>query len=164
MINSVAQFIHYFGGVRRRTLNFIAAVPDDKLDWSPALGEMTFAELIRHISAAEAMFVGAVSGGRWYYAGHTAATPAEREPLLTEFNHTHEAAMTQLRQLPDAALTDERPSLEGPQVKIWRLLMAMSEHEIHHRSQMAMYLTLIQVKAPHIYGLGVEDVIARATG
>jgi hypothetical protein len=27
-----------------------------------------------------------------------------------------------------------------------------------------MYLTLIHIKPPHIYGLGVEDVIALATG
>jgi uncharacterized damage-inducible protein DinB len=42
--------------------------------------------------------------------------------------------------------------------------MAMVEHEIHHRSQIAMYLSLMGVPPPHIYGLGVEDVIALATG
>jgi uncharacterized damage-inducible protein DinB len=42
--------------------------------------------------------------------------------------------------------------------------MAMTEHEIHHRSQLAMYLLLLGVKPPHIYGLGVEELIAKATG
>jgi uncharacterized damage-inducible protein DinB len=42
--------------------------------------------------------------------------------------------------------------------------MAMIEHEIHHRSQLAVYLSLLGVEPPQIYGLGVEDVIALATG
>jgi len=43
-------------------------------------------------------------------------------------------------------------------VHTWRLLLAMVEHEVHHRSQLASYLTLMGVEAPDIFGLGVEDV------
>ena len=42
------------------------------------------------------------------------------------------------------------------------MLMAMCEHEVHHRSQLASYLTLMGIDAPDIFGLGVEDV-ARLT-
>ena len=72
--------------------------------------------------------------------------------------------MQRVRAYPDSELFTARPTLNGPLVKAWRLLMAMVEHEIHHRSQLAMYLMLLGVQPPHIYGLGVEDVIARATG
>ena len=164
MIQNIPSFIKYFEGIRRRTLHFIEAVPTDKLDWSPAAGEFTFADLIRHITAAEMMFVNAVLLGRWQYAGHTSTLLAQRDTLLADLNNIHTEAMTQLSDLADTALNEDRPSLDGPMVKTWRLLMAMIEHEIHHRSQLAMYLTLIHVPAPHIYGLGVEDVIARATG
>ena len=77
---------------------------------------------------------------------------------------THREAMEKLGTLGDSALFETRPSLRGTEVKTWRLLMAMVEHEVHHRSQLAMYLTLNRIKPPHIYGLGVEDVIALATG
>ena len=40
----------------------------------------------------------------------------------------------------------------------------MIEHEIQHRSQLALYLTLMGLDPPQIYGLGVEDAIALATG
>jgi uncharacterized damage-inducible protein DinB len=36
--------------------------------------------------------------------------------------------------------------------------MAMVEHEVHHRSQLASYLTMMGVEAPDVFGLGVEDV------
>jgi hypothetical protein len=42
--------------------------------------------------------------------------------------------------------------------------MAMCEHEVHHRSQLASYLTLMGVDAPDIFGLGVEDVARLADG
>jgi uncharacterized damage-inducible protein DinB len=71
--------------------------------------------------------------------------------------------MEQLRTLSDADLYAARPTLNGPPARAWRLLMALVEHEIHHRSQLALYLTLMGVAPPQIYGLGVEDVIALAT-
>jgi uncharacterized damage-inducible protein DinB len=49
-------------------------------------------------------------------------------------------------------------------VKTWHLLMAMIEHEVHHRSQLAVYLSLMGVQPPQIYGLKLEEVIALLTG
>lgn len=124
MIQSVSAFIEYFDGVRRRTNNFIRAVPADRIDWSPKEGEWTCGEIVRHLE------------------------------------HCHSEAMAALRGLSDADLYQPRPTLNGPPVKAWRLLMAMVEHEVHHRSQLAVYLALMGVEPPQIYGLGLEDVIA----
>jgi uncharacterized damage-inducible protein DinB len=110
------------------------------------------------------MFVGAVVDTRWRYAGHTHGAQADLGTLIAELEAGHAAAMERLRGLPDEQLLAPRPTLDGPETKAWRLLMAMVEHEIHHRSQLALYLALMGVEPPQIYGLGVEDVIARATG
>jgi uncharacterized damage-inducible protein DinB len=110
------------------------------------------------------MFVGAVVRGRWKYAGHAATTPSTLDDLIGKLQADHAEAMAELRTLDDAELIQPRPSLDGPMIKAWRFLMAMIEHEIHHRSQLAMYLMLLGIQPPHVLGLGVEDVIARATG
>jgi uncharacterized damage-inducible protein DinB len=110
------------------------------------------------------MFVNAVVNGKWKYAGHKTDVKQEREVTIALLQANHREAMIKLGTLSDSALIETRPSLGGTEVKAWRLLMAMAEHEVHHRSQIAMYLTLIKIKPPHIYGLGVEDVIALATG
>ncbi len=164
MIEHVDRFVQYFDGIRCRTINYIRTVPADRLDWSPKEGEFTCADIVRHLAAAEKMFVGAVVEGRWKYPGHERGTESSLDELVTQFEAVHAEAMNSLRTLDDAALSRERPTLNGPNAKVWRLLMAMVEHEVHHRSQLAMYLTLMGIKPPHIYGLGVEDVIARATG
>ncbi|HET7079962.1 MAG TPA: DinB family protein [Chloroflexia bacterium] len=163
LISSVAAFIAYFESIRRRTLQFVAQVPPERMDWAPRAGEFTCGDIVRHLAAGEAMFVGAVVDGRWLYRGHDTG-PADLAGAVAALAAGHAAALDRLRTLPDAALAEHRPSLDGPPIRAWRLLMAMVEHEIHHRSQLAMYLMLLGVQPPHIYGLGVEDVIARATG
>ncbi|HEX6293500.1 MAG TPA: DinB family protein [Herpetosiphonaceae bacterium] len=163
MLQSVTMFVPYFESIRRRTVTYIRCLPPDQLDWKPKPGEFSCADLIRHIAAAETMFVGAVAESVWRYSGHTASHPTTLDTLLADLEQSHVRAMATLRQVPDHDLRQPRPTLDGPPVKAWRLLMALVEHEVHHRSQLAMYLMLLDVQPPHIYVLGVEDVIARAT-
>jgi uncharacterized damage-inducible protein DinB len=162
MIHHVDEFIAYFDGVRRRTLNYVRVVPADRVDWAPKSGEYTCGAIIRHLAAAEQMFVGVVVDGTWRYTGHD-HDPASLEDLVAELDQGHTLAMDKLRGVSDDQLAEQRPSLQGPPARAWRWLMAMAEHEIHHRSQLAMYLMLMDVPPPHIFGLGVEDVIALAS-
>jgi uncharacterized damage-inducible protein DinB len=164
VISSVESFISYFEGIRRRTMRYVRAVPAGSLDWSPREGEFSCADIIRHIAATESMFVGAVAEGRWRYGGHTGASAEEDAAAIATLETVHERAMNTLRLLDDEVLSQPRPTLDGPATKAWRLLMAMAEHEVHHRSQLAVYMMLMGIEPPQIYGLGVEDVIARATG
>jgi uncharacterized damage-inducible protein DinB len=162
MIYSVQDFIHYFASVRRRTLNYARVVPIHHLNWSPKEGEFTCADILRHIASGERMFVGVVTQSKWKYDGHS-GDQRNIDVLIVYLDQIHNEAMQALRSLPDSELDQPRPTLEGnAQAKVWRWLMAMTEHEIHHRSQLAMYLMLIGITPPHIYGVGVEYLIARA--
>jgi uncharacterized damage-inducible protein DinB len=160
VIVSVRAFGEYFDGVRRRTVQFARAVPSGSVDWAPQAGEYTCGDVIRHLAASEAMFIGVVGDGVWRYGGHARARGATLEAALRLLDAQHEAARTTLARVADAALQEERPPLEpgGRPIRAWRVLMAMCEHEVHHRSQLASYLTLMGVDAPDIFGLGVEDV------
>ena len=162
MIQSTVDFIKYFEGVRRRTMNYTRVVPPDRLDWSPKEGEFTCADILRHILVTEKMFVRVAIEGHWHYEGHETEQKQSLEELLALLETTHAEAMDKLRQFPDQDLNEPRPSPkgEGQPLKAWRWLMAMTEHEIHHRSQLAVYLSLMGVQPPHIFGLGVEDLIS----
>lgn len=164
MIQSVSAFIDYFGSIRRRTLNYARVIP--ALDWQPKAGEYTCGDILRHLAAAETMYVGVVLAGKWLYPGHERQPEDTLEILLARMDSSHADAMNRLSALPDSELYQPRPSLlpDAPPVKVWRWLMAMTEHEIHHRSQLASYLTLMGVEPPQIYGIGVEELITRAVG
>jgi uncharacterized damage-inducible protein DinB len=160
VIGSVRAFGEYFEGVRRRTVQFARRVPADAVDWAPKAGEYTCGDIVRHLAASEAMFTGVVADGVWRYGGHARARGATLDAALALLDAEHTAARAALARVADAALDAERPALEpgGRPIRAWRVLMAMCEHEVHHRSQLASYLTLMGVDAPDIFGLGVEDV------
>lgn len=162
MIQSTADFIKYFDSVRRRTLNYIRVIPSDRLDWVPKEGEFTCADIIRHIAVTEKMFVRVALEGCWKYEGHELEKKQSLDELVALLDANHTEAMEKLKQLSDQDLYEPRygPKGEGHPLKAWRWLMAMVEHEIHHRSQLAVYLSLMGVQPPHIFGLGVEDLIA----
>ena len=166
MIGSVREFTEYFDGVRRRTVGFVRMIPPDKVDWAPMAGEFTCGDIVRHLAASESMFTGVVADGGWRYDGHQRALAPSLEAALGLLDARHAAAVRALAKTDDAALAEPRPSLEpgARPIRGWRVLMAMCEHEVHHRSQLASYLTLLGVDTPDIFGLGVEDVARLADG
>ncbi len=164
MIERVDSFIGYFETVRRRTLNYCRAVPPDQIDWAPRPGEMSFGDLIRHIAAAEQMFVGVAVGGRWSYPGHERHLGASHAEAMARLADVHAGAMAALGALGDEALRDERTALDGRPIAVWRVLMLMVEHEVHHRSQIASHLAEMGVEPPQIYGLSLEEAMVRSGG
>ena len=160
MIASARAFADYFDGVRRRTVHFFRAIPAERIDWAPRDGEYTCGDIVRHVTACERMFVTAVVDGRWIYPGHERPKAPTLDAALADLDAAHAECGARLRGLGDAALDTMRPPLEpgAAPVRAWRLLLAMSEHEVHHRSQLASYLTWMGLEAPDIFGLGVEDV------
>jgi uncharacterized damage-inducible protein DinB len=160
MIESIPDFIKYFEGIRKRTLNYTRVLPLDRLDWAPKEGEFTCGDILRHFIASEQMFVGVVLENRWKYPGHENDGDQSLDNLLARMEAVHAEMMSKLEQLPGPALNEARLSPEGHPVKAWRWLMVMAEHEIHHRSQLAVYQSLMGVQPPHIFGLGVEELIA----
>ena len=163
MIQTIESFTNYFESIRRRTLNYLRVIPPDGLEWSPKPGEFTCGDILRHLMATENMFVRLAVEGSWKYEGHAAVEKNGLDEIIALLEISHVEAMTRLKQLPDEILYEPRPALKGPPVKVWRWLMAMVEHEIHHRSQLAVYLSLMGIKPPQIYGLGVEDIVALTT-
>ena len=160
MIRTTTDFIKYFESIRRRTLNYARVVPEERLGWAPGDGEFTCAEILRHIMASERMFVRVVTEGRWRYDGHETEAEQSLEGLVAELAQSHSEAVQTLKRLSDRELDAPRDGPGGQPLKAWRWLMAMTEHEVHHRSQLAVYLSLMGVQPPHIFGLGVEDLIA----
>ncbi|GAB4430655.1 MAG: hypothetical protein OHK0015_16110 [Chloroflexi bacterium OHK40] len=164
MIQSIEAYIGYLEGIRRRTLTFCAAIPPERVYWAPRPHELTFGDLVRHLAAAEQMFVGVAVAGRWSYPGHEPSRGPGLAEALAYLEASHTSAVAALGTLADTALHETRPALDGRPIKVWRVLMLLVEHEVHHRSQIASYLSEIGIEPPEIYGLSLEQVIAHASG
>ncbi len=46
----------------------------------------------------------------------------------------------------------------GAEITAWKWLRAMCEHEAHHRGQLALYLRMLGLDPPPIFGHKAEDV------
>jgi len=159
MITSLRDFARYFQTVRDRTLAFTEPIPAEQIDFSPRPGKFTIGDLIRHIAATEKMFVLGAVEGRWGYAGHARSLGPTKEEAIDYLMAAHEEATNRLLTAPDEVLKEKRPTPFGMAVSAWRLLMTMTEHEIHHRSQISQYLLSLGVEPPQVFGRKLEEFV-----
>jgi len=160
VISSVAEFVKYFDGIRRRTAVAVERVTPEVAAYRPRPSEWTCAEIVRHISGAERFFVTKVVEDR--FTTDLDLGPSEPwDVTLRRLDDVHSYEMARLAALPDARLHEKVKDLDGGSVSRWRFLMAMVEHEVHHRSQLDSWLALAGTEAPQIYGYTMEDVVAK---
>jgi uncharacterized damage-inducible protein DinB len=163
VIATVADFVRYFEGVRRRTVTVVNRVTPALLDWRPRPEELTCGDIIRHLAGAERFFVTKVLEDR-FTEDLDPGPPLPHAATRARLDAVHRAEMTRLAAMPDRRLGTPLPDLDGGTVKAWRFLMAMVEHEVHHRSQLDCYLAEAGVEPPQLYGYRMEEVVARAAG
>jgi uncharacterized damage-inducible protein DinB len=160
VITSVAEFVKYFDGVRRRTVVAVDRVGPLLAGFKPKSDEWTCAEIVRHLTGAEKFFVTKVVDDR--FTTDLELGPAESWAVTrARLDDVHREQMNRLAALPDAQLVRKVADLDGGAMSAWRFLMAMVEHEVHHRSQLDSWLTLAGAEAPQIYGYKMEDVVAK---
>jgi uncharacterized damage-inducible protein DinB len=157
MIEDVAAFSEYFGRVYGRTLEVARALPSEQIDWRPAPGELSCGELIRHIGSTELMNVRAVATGEMRYPGHHTTLGATHAATLAYLQECHAAAQALLQAMEPQRLRLNIPG-QWQDVPGWRRLLGMIEHEIHHRSQLCTYLSLLGCAPPALFGIHVEDL------
>ena len=51
---------------------------------------------------------------------------------------------------------------DGASITTWKWMRSMIEHEIHHRGQIYLYLSMLGVPTPPLYGLTSEQVRERS--
>jgi uncharacterized damage-inducible protein DinB len=65
-------------------------------------------------------------------------------------------------QLSDDDLQKKCTTPGDVPISTWKWLRAMAEHEAHHRGQIYMYLGVLGVPTPPIFGLTSEEVRSRS--
>ena len=162
-INTIEPFLKYFGNVRERTMRVARCIPSDKIDWSYAPGKFTLGDLLRHIAVAErCMWAETLRGRQSRYTSHGKDLADSLEEILAFMERMHAEAMRIFSRLDDAELQRKCKTPDDAEITKWKWLRLMVEHEIHHRGQIYLYLGMLGVKTPPLYGLTSEEVRARS--
>jgi uncharacterized damage-inducible protein DinB len=163
-IRTIQPFLHYFGNVRERTMRVARCIPADKLDWTYAPGKFTLGDLLRHIAVAERfMWAENLQGRTSRYTSHGRELADGYENVMAFMERLHAESMEILARLSDEELQRKCKTPDGAEITKWKWLRLMAEHEIHHRGQIYLYLSMLGVATPPLYGLTSEQVRARGS-
>jgi uncharacterized damage-inducible protein DinB len=148
----------------KRTLRVARCIPPDKIDWTYAVGKFTLGDLLRHLVVTERyMWAENVRNRPSRYISHGQEFADSLESILTLMERLHSESMEIFSQLTDEDLSRKCTTPGGTDISTWKWLRAMAEHEAHHRGQIYLYLSILGVETPPIFGLTSEQVRARGT-
>lgn len=161
-ITTVTGFLDYYERIRARTLRVIAIVPPNQMEFCYKPGKFTIADIIRHIAAIErCMYAENVVGNPSRYNGCGKNLADGYDSVIQFFNLMHDESLSIFRSLKDHALKRKCKTPGGVEIPVWKWLRAMVEHEIHHRGQLYLYLNMLDIKTPPLFGLSAEEVQQR---
>ena len=162
-IKTAGPFLDYFEKVRARTLKVVMRIPPDRIDWTYREGKFSFADIIRHLATIERyMYAENVQLKPSLYPGHGKELADGYQNVLDFMSRMHAESMEIFGRLSDEDLMKKCVTPGGAPITVWKWLRAMVEHEIHHRGQVYLYLSLLEVPTPPIYGLTSEEVRSRS--
>ena len=162
-IKTIEPFLDYFEKIRGRTLRVVGSIPRERIEWRYKEGKFSFADIIRHLATIERyMYAENVQGRPSLYPGHGPELADGYDAVLDYMRRMHAESMEIFRRLSDDDLKRKCVTPGGAEIAVWKWLRAMIEHEIHHRGQLYLYLGLLDVQTPPIYGLTSEEVRERS--
>jgi uncharacterized damage-inducible protein DinB len=162
--NVVAAVIAEFHEEARTTRRVLERVPADKLTWKPHRKSLSIGQLALHIAAVPGRFAPnlkkaehEVNPGALQFA-----EPASREEILAVFDKSTQDAGAFLESLSDEdALADWTLKANGRTLftksRLGVIRMIMLSHIFHHRGELAVYLRLLDVPVPSIYGPSADE-------
>ena len=158
------DLIPWFERVRERTMRVVACIPPDRVDWTYKEGKFTFGDLMRHLASIERwMFAENAQRKASRYPGHGKELAGGYDEIVAFMRDMHAQSMEIFRALSDEDMKAKCVTPGGAELRVGKWLRSMVEHEVHHRGQIYLYLSILGVETPPLYGLTEEEVKRRST-
>jgi uncharacterized damage-inducible protein DinB len=148
-------------GVTRRVLT---RVPDDRLAWAPHQRSMTLGRLATHIASLPGWFPQILEQPMFDLAllPATPVVDATCAAIVARFDTGIADARRALRESTDARLADSWTLRKDGEVVLTlpRIVALRTEglyHLTHHRGQLTVYLRLLDIPIPPIYGPTADE-------
>jgi uncharacterized damage-inducible protein DinB len=157
------EFDHETSGTRKT----LERVPEDRLDWRPHPKSMTLGGLASHLANVPSWIAFTVSFPSLDLA--PVGQPPLRQPemtsrkaLLEHFDRHVAEGRAALATASDEALLAPWTLLSGgkayftmPRIAVLRSFVM--NHNVHHRAQLGVYLRLLDVAVPGLYGPSADE-------
>lgn len=145
----------------RKTLE---RIPDDKFEWNPHTKSFSLGSLASHTAEIPTWIVSAIKQDELDFS-KTAYEPKKektKDEILKNFDENVKNAVDALKSADDENLNGmwklrngETVFFEMPRAQVIRGMVL--NHTIHHRAQLGVYLRLLDIPVPAIYGPSADE-------
>ncbi len=161
IVDSILMEIEQESKVTQRVLD---RVPGDRLTWKPHPRSSSLGQLAMHIAVAQGRLATIVlKDTHDIGAGPTPPPqPGSQKEILEAFSESTATAKESLKKLNDSQLMatwtltkDGRVLMSAPRAGFIRSILM--NHIYHHRGQLSVYLRMLEVPVPSIYGPSADE-------
>ena len=137
-------------------------VPADKLTWKPHAKSRSLGELAVHVAGVTGLAEKIISADEFSPGGGTPTNPNSIEAIHATFERNVKASEDALSKLSDdRAHAQWRLVFQGKEImkkpRVAALRTNWLNHLYHHRGQLSVYLRLLDVPVPIVYGPTADE-------
>ncbi len=162
-MKQIDPYIAEFDREAKTTRKLLERLPEDRLDWKPHEKSSTLGKLAMHIAKMPGGLAQAAAKDDFVLGGNPPLSPpASRQDVLDAFDESIVKLHDALGQIPDEKWGDrwsakfgEKTVMDMPRISVVRIMIL--NHWYHHRGQLSVYLRLLDVAVPSIYGPSADE-------
>lgn len=160
LINSFLAELDHEAKVTRRVLE---RVPADQLSWTPHVKSSSLGKLAWHIASIPKTVQKLLRAGTFDIGQARPSQPPENTTqIVEEFQRNYADTREYLATLTDELLKesftmtrDGKTLTTIPKIAVVRNILM--NHTYHHRGQLTVYLRLLEVPVPAVYGTSADE-------
>jgi uncharacterized damage-inducible protein DinB len=144
------------------TRRVLERVPQDKLAWKPHAKSMSLGQLALHVAQTPGMVAQLITENECEVPRFTQQEATSAAELLTALDQSVSGAKAKLEGWDDASMMAEWKLTRGAQTimampRVGMIRSIMLNHWYHHRGQLLVYLRLLDVAVPSVYGPSADE-------
>ncbi len=144
------------------TKRVLERIPDDKLAWKPHPKSFSLGQLALHIASVPGGVTTIAMQDSVEAPNFAQSEPRSRREVLDTFSKSLETAKGNLNKMDDVRLAETWSLTRGGKVVMSAprgafLRSVLLNHVYHHRGQLSVYLRMLDVPVPSIYGPSADE-------
>jgi len=144
------------------TRRVLERVPEDKLSWKPHARSFSLGQLALHIASVPGSVTALAAMDTVEAPTFFQAEAKNRRELLETFSQNVDSAKETVGKMDDARLTSIWTLTKNGETlmavpRIGFLRSVLLNHVYHHRGQLSVYLRMLDVPVPSIYGPSADE-------
>ncbi len=159
LVDSILMELEQEAQTTKRVLD---RIPEDRLAWKPHPKSYSLGQLALHIASVPGSVAAAAVPDSMEAPSFSQPEPKSRQEVLDTFSKSLESAKDILKKMDDARLTSMWRLTKNGKVlmsvpRIGFIRSILMNHNYHHRGQLSVYLRMLEVPVPSIYGPSADE-------